>query len=245
MNINTFVLLSGISVLAVPTQAATLYQADFQSGNALSSYGLVTKSGSAAIQHVFGAANDNQLVFNSPSGGYEQVQLQWPTLSGASTYRISFDLMTQGLTNSQYAFTVFTDTPTVQNLEFHGSQNWIETFNPMASGPSIYGTVGHFSDNTPMHVTVDIALANAVWNIAVDGIGQYQGPFYSSSGGISDLRFNLSPWYNGAAPAPNISVALDNLQISSVPLPGTSGLLLSALGALAIRSRKGRSSQRV
>jgi hypothetical protein len=197
--------------------------------------------GSPEVTHVFGAATDNQLVFNSPAGGYEQVKLNWPSapISGGD-YQISFDLMTQNLIDSQYSFTMALDTPIIQNLDIGGYGNWISAFNPMATGPSVFGNVGHLSDDTLMHVGIDINLNQSLWTITVNGVGQYQGAFYTSGGGINDLRFNLSPWQGGAAPAPNISVALDNLQISSVPLPGAGGLLMSALTAIAITARRQR-----
>ncbi len=241
MKINTLILLGGLSVLSLQTQATTLYQADFNSGGTASQYGLNIVFGSPNIAHMFGAANDQQLVFNSPTGGYEQVKLNWPSapVSGGD-YQISFDLMTHNLIDSQYSFTMLLDTPTIQNLDIGGYGNWISTFNPMATGPSVFGTVGHLSDDTLMHVAIDINLNQSLWTIAVNGVGQYQGAFYTSGGGINDLRFNLSPWQGGAAAAPNISVALDNLQISSVPLPGAGSLLISALAAIAINTRRQR-----
>ena len=224
-------------VLPFQAQAGTVYfSSDFESavdhGSTIddNGYTLRTVFGDPALG-TLGSLNGQALILNpSAASSYEQVKLNLGY--GASKYHVEFDVESAGLTTSDYSLTLHFDTPTIQNLSFADCcSNSISTFNPNAVNP--IGHLGSVSDNTLMHVNINIDLDLAMWTIGIPGVGSGSGGFYSDGGDIESLRFSLSPALGGAGADPSVFVGIDNLVVSSVPVPGAAWLFGSACLMLA------------
>ncbi|MCE5341243.1 MAG: PEP-CTERM sorting domain-containing protein [Planctomycetaceae bacterium] len=185
--------------------------------------------GSPRIQNSFGHISNNCLVFNPKSSTYEQIELKLG--KGQKTYQLSFDIETKKLTNSKYAFTVLFDTPTVQTFSLHGMLNDIYMFNPYAGGSK--RTFFTFSDNSLMHIDVDINLMSSRWSIAVNQNVIGSSGFHSDTGDIRSIRFALSPWSGTAGLDNSIYVGIDNILVT--PEPAT--LILMCAGAFILRKK--------
>jgi hypothetical protein len=175
----------------------------------------------------FGDLDGQALLFNPNIHAYEQVEIRLGRRQ--SSYRIDFDVQTQGLVGSDYMFTMLMDTPTVQNVWLHG-QGYIG---------SHAGGVGTFTDNQRMHFTIDVDFISRSFVIDTGGIAPtFTGVFNPSGSDIQDIRFALSPWKGGAEMDPTVYVGLDNIQISTIPVPGAVWLFGSALAGLGVWRRR-------
>lgn len=238
---------SSLLLLVLPFQAqasTVIFSSDFESavdnGATINDGGstLNTKFGDPALGSL-GSLSGRALILNpSASSSYEQVQLNLGY--GASNYHVEFDLETLGLTTSDYAFTLLFDTPIVQNLNFADCcSNRIYAFDTKAVNP--IGTLGVLSDNKLMHVNIDVDLAQSLWSIDVSGVGSGTGGFYSESGDIKAMRLSLAPALGGAGADPSVYVGIDNLVVTSVPIPGAAWLFGSACLVLAGKGLRRRS----
>ena len=222
-----------------PADAAIIhYSSTFENavdaGAIVDSGGVLTQVFGDVSLGTFGSLTGTALVFNPNIESYEQVSL---TLgSGHSRYHIEFDLQTQGLTGSGYSFGLLADTHMVQTLNFANCCS--DNISMWSGGPATTTSIGTLSDNTLMHVTVDIDLAYGYWMTSVSGVGSNVAPFYASDGDIFSLRFSLSPALGGVGMNTNIFVGMDNLVVTSVPLPPALGLLGAGLLALYGVARK-------
>jgi hypothetical protein len=165
----------------------------------------------------FGSMNGTALVFNPNTNSYEQARLALG--AGASFYHIEFDILTQGLVGSDYAFVMLADTPTVQNLSFSNCCS-----DSIQFGSSTLGVV---TNDTLMHVIVDIDLVNSLWMADISGVGSATSTFNSSGGDVDALRFGLLPALGGAGIDTNVFVGIDNLLVTSVPVPAAFWLFAS------------------
>ena len=221
--------------------AVTHYSSDFENaidaGNIIDSGGVLTQVFGDVSLGGFGSLSGTALIFNPTVDPYEQVSLLLG--GGRSTYRIEFDLETQGVTGSGYAFTMLADTPEVQTLSFANCcDNRIDLWSG-GPGPSITTTtIGALADNTPMHVAVDIDLDQGYWMASVSGVGSAIAPFYASDGDVFSLRFSLSPALGGIGLDPSVFVGMDNLTVTTVPIPPAIGLFGAGLVALLNVARK-------
>jgi hypothetical protein len=62
--------------------------------------------------------------------------------------------------------------------------------------------------------------------VRCDGTQLFSNPFNASS--LDDIRFGMAPWYAGAADAPTVYGALDNVVVTVVPEPAIFSLLIVA-----------------
>jgi hypothetical protein len=161
---------------------------------------------------------------------YEQIELNLG--DAVPGFAISFDLVTQNLLNSSYAFRLLLDTPEVRSLDFHGGLNDVRVFQP--SGPS--GSLQSFSDEQKYSIAMTIDLQGNLWTISIDDVQRFQNPINATQ--IADLRFSLSPWIGGAADQPSVKVFLDNINVSSIPEPNAVSLLIAGLVLCVILTHK-------
>ena len=226
-------------VAAQPANAAVIhYSSTFENavdvGAIVDSGGILTQVFGDVSLGNFGSLTGTALVFNPNVESYEQVSL---TLgSGFNRYRIEFDMETQGLTGSGYSFAMLADTQTVQTLHFADCCS--DDISMWSGAPPTTTSIGTLSDNTLMHVTVDIDLAYGYWMTNVSGVGSNVAPFHASDGDIFSLRFSLSPALGGVGMNTNVFVGMDNLIVSSVPLPAAIWLFGTGLLALYGVARK-------
>lgn len=226
-------------IICSPAQAAIIehYNIDFSSPTHIVGYLPTTGTtpdtisrvnfGQPIVESDFGSLTDQPLVFNPNTSTYEQIQLNLGL--GFDNYNLSFDIETANLNESLYSFNVIFDSPQVQNLNFHGSVG-LYTFNSGGGGSNL----GAFSDNTLMHVNINVDLINNIWMIDTGVLPVYTGVFNSLEGDVSSIRFNLSPWYSGTGIDSSISVGIDNIIVSSsvVPLPAALWLFMSGFVVL-------------
>lgn len=184
----------------------------------------------------FGSLSGIALVFNIDGSNAEQMRLDLDT--GYNNYQVAFDIETHNLFGSNHSFRMLADAPTVKSLDFGDCcNNDIDTF------PFI-GLRGPLVDDTPMHVEIDIDLILSMWTVSVSGVGSSSGLF-ANGGDVRSVRFSLAPSLGNLDPNPNVSVAIDNLVVSSVavavPTPASLWLCISALLALGFGRRGKRS----
>ncbi len=226
-----------VLALAYSVNAAAItvhFNSDFSSAtdtgsSIIDSSGTLTQPMGDLTLSAFGSMDGTALVFNPNTSSYEQARLALG--AGASEYHIEFDIQTSGLVGSDYAFTMHADTPSVQNLSFSNCCS-----DSIRLGSSSFGTV---VDNALMHVSIDIDLINSLWTADISGVGSTTSVFSSSGGDIEALRFSLSPALGGAGLDSSVYVAIDNLYVTSVPVPAALWLFLSGgLGLLTLLRRK-------
>ena len=181
----------------------------------------------------FGSMDGAAMLFNPNVHSYEQVELILG--AGASSYHIEFDILTQGLAGTGYAFTMIADTPTVQTLSFGDCcSDSIKLGNGIST--SRFGVV---TNDTLMHVTVDINLISSLWTADISGVGSTTTMFNSSGGDVDSLRFSLAPALGGLGLDSNVFVGIDNLVVTSVPIPSAIWLFGSGLiGLIGVARRK-------
>lgn len=146
---------------------------------------------------------------------YEQIRI--PLNTASPMLYVSFNLMTQDLLNSDYAFTMLMDTPQVRNLSFHGGLNQIYSF------PANHTRIPYI-DNKVYFLETYVDFSRNRWEILVDGVSL--GFDTINASGINSLRFSMSPWTGAAdSDAPDTKVFIDDLLIatSDQDVPGNVG----------------------
>ncbi len=216
-------------VLPAVSRAIELYNLDFTPPD-LGTYQVM--AGNPTVQSSVGPFTD-ALVFDAVSGG-EQIRL--PIGITAPEYEFQCDVLAHNLLNSDYAFGVFFDTPTVNSVNFHGGLNSVYVYQ---SSPFLNLSLSSLTNDLVYHLDVTLDLQNSDWSVAVNGNSLFSGPL----GGLAlqDIRFGLAPWIGGAANAPNTYMALDNVIVSAVPEPATAGLAVA--GVLLWLNLQRRSNQ--
>ena len=123
---------------------------------------------------------------------YDQIKLNVD--KKYSRYLLKFNLYTYKFAdarNNRNKFSILFDTPTIQNLYFNGNGT-ISYFQPRIPGSgSISGRIGSFKDRQAISMAIDINLKAKKWTIIQNGKTIHTGPFYSKSGDIKAIRFNL------------------------------------------------------
>jgi hypothetical protein len=179
---------------------------------------------------------DQPLVFTADNAAGDQIQLGLGR--GYDNYHVSFDLVTTRLVNSDYAFTVLFDTPQVQNMIFHGALG-VRTFNATTTPPSGGGILGAFADNRLIHVEIDVDLKRSLWTIDVDSLPVFTDAFHALDSDVNSIRFDLDNWYSGSAIAPDISVGIDNIHVSSTVVPVPMAVWLFGSGLISLAAAAG------
>jgi hypothetical protein len=171
--------------------------------------GFDVQFGEPTIAASFDQLTDNALIFNPNISTYEQIGFDMRG-TGFDQYQLSFDLVTDNLVNSLYGFTVLFDTPTVQTLRFSG-EHGLYTYTSGAGSRS--DTIGSWTDQNLMHVTIDVDMTQHMWTINTGIAPAYSGVFNGDA--LNTIRFSLSPWYGDTGIDPTISVGIDNILITS------------------------------
>ncbi|MEO1375236.1 MAG: caspase family protein [Cyanobacteria bacterium J06635_10] len=146
--------------------------------------------------------------------GYDKIELNVDRSS--QRYLFKFDLYTNNFVdakNNKNKFTIHFDTPTIQKLNFNGNGK-IRHYQPRIPGNgSISGVIGSFQDQEVIKMAIDINLHQGKWTIFQNGRKIHTSPFYSKSGDIKSIRFNLgnlnrSPQFNFGI------IGLDNIVLN-------------------------------
>ena len=189
--------------------------------------------GTPTVESTFAGVSDPSLHFNANATTYEQIRLNMG--QGYDNYQISFDFYSSNLSDSDYAFTLLADTPSVRNLSFSGTTGvryWAPFTQPINGGS--------FADNTSYHVTVDYDLAIGSMSIWLNNGLLGSRAFTTSGEDIESFRFSLSPAMGGTGLDPSIDVNLDNILVTSrtANAPEPSTLLLFSLGLVGLASMR-------
>ncbi len=123
--------IAGLLVGGNTLSAVELYNLDFQPPE-VGMYSTVF--GTPTIQPTVGPFTDT-LAFHAMTN-YEQISL--PIEVAAPVYDIRFDVLTHGLANSAYGYTIFLDTPEARPIDFHGPDNEITMIN-LVGGEPLFG----------------------------------------------------------------------------------------------------------
>lgn len=192
--------------------------------------------GSPMVESSYGELTDQPLVFNTAgnTSNYLYDQVWFELGKGYDNYQFSFDLQISNLKDSWYQFAVLFDAPTIQNLHFNKAGR-MEAFNPNTASANNF--FGNYKEDELMDFDIDIDLAADIWTISLNDSVAYSGDFYSASGDISRVRFSLGKWLSGVSSDSSVTVALDNLLITSrdsVSVPEPSSLLLALMGGFGL-----------
>ncbi|MEW8627239.1 MAG: PEP-CTERM sorting domain-containing protein [Candidatus Thiodiazotropha sp.] len=238
-----------LSPISAQSSIITHYQIDFSSPTHSVGSGPSTGTGTDQVSSVifgtptvessFGSSADQSLHFNANTSTYEQIRLEMG--QGYDNYQISFDFYSSNLSESNYAFALLADTPTVRNFYFSGTTGvryWAPFVDPINGGS--------FADDTNYHVTLDYDLAVGSVSLWLNSGLLGSRSFTTTGDDIESFRFSLSPAMGGTGLDPSINVNLDNILVTSrtanVPEPST--LLLFSLGLIGLSSARFFSTMR-
>ena len=186
--------------------------------------------GDPNVETTFLDLTDQPLVFNPNEITYEQIGLDLAL--GYDNYHLSFDMQTESLFGSDYNFKIFLDTFSIQYLQFDGNTGNINLYNTsLTMLPDIDETIGTFGDNILMHIDIDVDLINKTWFIDTGVCPAYTGAFYADNNDIDFVRFSLASPPVGPNVDPTVSVGIDNIMITSVPVPEPTVFWLFTFGS--------------
>jgi hypothetical protein len=163
---------------------------------------------------------NNALFFD----GGDQVQYLIPEEWQTGTFSVEFDLV---LASMGSHFRVFVDSPTVQTLHFDATDG-TQIYTTYEGGglPDEYTTIGSYAFNTAMHVEFLFDIPAENWQIRINDALLYDDVMYGTS--FYSLRFATT----GA------QAFVDNIVVSTVPIPAAVWLFGSALAGLGWIRRK-------
>lgn len=226
MKSGLFVLTSLLPSIALAT---TLHSSDWESP---ASYTYTHNFGSTDVVAISGSG-DHKLLFNttgnSPSFYYDQIDYHIGGSAGAA-YRVSFDVRTESLIDSNNHFVVLFDTPAVRNLYFNSDHSIT------LSGIGSNSPVGFFQNNQTVHIDMLFDTGLDQWDVMLDGVSIYSGAMADATA-LGSVRFSLGVKSAGMAADNSTNVLLDNVVISQVPVPAAAWLFGSALCGLVGCSR--------
>ena len=186
-------------------------------------------SGSPVVTASMPLLNGNSLEF---AAGAPPVQISVQIDAGLTAFVLAFNLVSQNLHTSDFAFTVGLEGSEMPTLDFHGGFGSVYVFRPLETNTFLQP----FADGQRYLVEMTVDQPADAWRIAIDGSERFQGTL--GTAGIGAITFGLAPWLGGAAADPSVKAFLDNVQVTAVPEPGTAAYLLMSLVAGGRRWRK-------
>ncbi len=201
------VILTAVCVITIPSLLSNC-----DGGGSSSSSDSVEPGESDVVDRVFSAllANDQSV---------------YPLDPAITEYYISYTANAQQLTGSDYAFTMFIDTPEVRSFSLHGGLNDFRVFIPFGVSDTVnilsngileqsegIDNLPNFADDQDYTIEHFLDFANDSWSIHIDGVELYRSSINASS--AESLRFSMAPW-NGAADsdAPETTVEVSNFTV--------------------------------
>ena len=158
-------------------------------------------------------------------------------------FNISFDIYTDSLIGSNNQFTILFDTPTVRNLIFTNEGN-IE-LHPGWDSQQLLTT---YNENESMHIDMMFDIGSNIWDVSLNDIVIYSSyidnvsnPYLQPAEYLRSIRFSQGLESSLNSPSHNATVYLDNVMISSVPVPAAVWLFGSGLIGLAGIARRKKS----
>lgn len=167
--------------------------------------------------------------------GYQQIRFNLQR--NAQSYRLEFDTH---LDMPQIFRVHFDGAGGVQNLDFrpNGTIGAFQSFIPTPT------TLGFYQMQTNTHVAVAVDMVESQWEIFVNGISKYAGPFGTSQGDLSAIRFQVDTMTNGVCGLDNVRIfaygvgespivgprlylSVPSISFGSLPLGGSKQWLLS------------------
>ncbi len=150
-----------------------------------------------------GQLNDQSLLFRGRAS-YEQIRLDVPP--GWSKYRVEYDVLTKKLQGSNYVFSVSLDTPQIRQVNLHGGTQAVQNF------PKPLHNIGaEWTEEQISHFVIEVDFIKNLWQIWKDDLPVLNTTLDAAN--LRSIRFNLSPWSEGAADALDVEVAVDNIKV--------------------------------
>lgn len=167
---------------------------------------------------------------------YEQIQI--PISTTSSRLFVSYDIYGENIVNSDFAFTQFFDTPSVRTLSIHGGLNNFQVFQPFGVG----GSLLPFEDERVYHIDHIVDFDLSSWVVLIDDVIEFSAPINATE--VQSIRFSMSPWTGAAnADSPETIILMDNLVISTAPIPEPRTLGSLVLVVMAVCCRRYRSAK--
>ncbi len=219
--------------------ASILHYSDWETGGP---YSYTPVFGSTEIVSPTGTLSGNSLAFNTsgnaPNFYYDQIRYRIP--SSDTSYYLGFDIYTESLIGSNNQFSILFDTPITRSLTFTKDGS-IEA-NAGQIFPQILST---YNENESMHIDMVFNIGDNGWDIAINNLNIYSGtindPFnpHWAAEYLSSIRFSQGLRSSVDSPSHNATVYLDNVVISTVPIPAAGWLFTSGfLGLLGMAARR-------
>jgi len=228
-------IISILTVLSGNINAATniIYDINFSSpthtvgstpttGNSASTISSVN-FGQPVVEESFGSLTNQPLVFNPNIHSYEQIELGLG--SGFGNYKLSFDMETRNLVNSNYSFSIFFDAPNANTLNFNYAYGYGRVKSWSANVyPQFFG---YYSDETLMHVEIEVDPVKKLWIIDIGDIAPaFTGSFLAWSNDIESIRFSLAPNLGDQGIDTNVFVGIDNILVTTESVPEPCAMVL-------------------
>lgn len=227
---------AGLFLQANLAGGALLYQDSFEAGDPVD-YVPVTGATTSGLPDIVGpelplisSSARFSTVGNQPSFFYDQAGYSIPTEARAVS--LQFDVMFSDFVGaSDLQFTVFFDAPNVNYLQFR-------------SDGVLFATglhTGAFTNDSVMHVSVLFDEVSGQWTSLVDGVPFNTSAIYAPAGlDLRQIRFAMGFKTGKFSADPLANVYVDNVMISTVPVPGGLALFGSALAVLACWRHRGQ-----
>lgn len=152
-------------------------------------------SGTPTVRSQIGTMAGPAMEFN----GSDYQQVRFAMRNGAEAYRLEFDFYM----DLPGDFTLHFDGPGgVQRLDFK-TNGTISASHSYIPSP---GTIGSYPLRQTTRIAVDVDMLEPAWEVFVDGVSRYRGPFDVSRGDLSDIRFHESGNASGRAGVDNVRI---------------------------------------
>lgn len=210
-----------LAMTSAISHAAVLYDVSFASPPNINGQSIVidgtphtpsrVNMGIVEMQTGYAGQPGNWAVFHAPTcRPYDQIEFKLP--AGLSKAYLRFDVIPDGLNNSQSGFAVLLDSSdySARSLNWHGGTNTMYLSN-ISGG----GSFGAFVNLQKYQVQLHVDVPRNLLEVEINGNKVYSGVFGSTD--LQDIRMSLSPVYGNATNCDQARAAVSNVLVYEDP----------------------------